>query len=137
MSRAPSSRPRPRGYTLLVVLVTAGVALGFVAVLSSLAMLEWKRDHMSVLNACAEQVLASAQVWSRSHARELASPRPVELAVETLAPPPTRCRATLRRTTGEGVTVDVCEVRVERGALRLTRRGSWAAASPAETTMLP
>lgn len=137
MNRAPSGTLRPRGYTLLVVFVTSGVVLGFVTVLSSLAMLEWKRDLMSVLGACADQVLASAQTWSRTRDRELASGRPVELGVDTLAPAPIRCRATLRRTTVDGVAVDVCEVRVERGPLHLKRRGSWAVASPAEAAILP
>ena len=129
MSRARANA-RERGYTLLVVLMTSSIILGFTVVLASLALFEWKRDRMSVLAAQAEQVLASARAWSRTHERDLAAGRAVEVPVDEILTPPVSGRATLRRVRADGMLIDVCEVRVERSSLRATRRGSWPAVHP-------
>jgi hypothetical protein len=118
-------------------LTTSAVVLSFATVLSRLAMLEWQRDRMSVLAAHAEQLLTSAQAWSRLHDHELASGRAIELVIDGLFPLAVEGRATLKRIRAGDMSIDVCEVRVERGPLHVTRRGSWLARQGSADSTLP
>jgi hypothetical protein len=128
MSRDRTTR-RP-AYTLVVVLLTTFLVLGFATVMGGMVVLEWSRARQRTLEAQAAQVVASAQAWSRVHAAELATGQPVVLPVEDLLVPGTSGSATLRPARGEAGGLVECELSVARAGRRLVRVVTWAVAAP-------
>ncbi len=114
-----------RGYTLLTVLVVLFIVLAFVGVMQTLVVIEWRHDRYGVLDTQAQQLLESAQAWSRLHVAELAAGRDITLPLSDTSAGRVSGQAVLRPVSAGGVRIVSCEVTVKRADRRLIRRAEW------------
>ncbi len=125
-----SAKKLRRAYTLIIVIVTSFIVIAFATVMSTFVLHEWRRDGRAVLEAHAEQVLASAKAWRASHHDAHLSADPMPLNVDGLLPTPYAAIVRLARVEVQnGKSVELCEVRIDGGYAHLTRRAAWPAFS--------
>lgn len=121
-------RSQRRGVTLVIVLLTMGIVVLCAMGLARLTVLEFARERHAALRMCADQVIASARAWSRTHGAELAAP--TTLPLDDLLPPNITGTVELRSMSGpDGPHVE-CLVILERAGRRLRDRVAWPLAAP-------
>ncbi|MCG3128533.1 MAG: hypothetical protein CHACPFDD_03422 [Phycisphaerae bacterium] len=114
------------GYTLMLALMAAFIVLAFAATMGSLIAHEVRSDRQRRLEAQAAQVISSAMSWARVHPGELRDGAVVALPLGELVGGGLTGSAELRGAgRGAGLWI-MCEVRLECGGQRLTRRAEWA-----------
>jgi len=121
-----------RGVALLVAILTTGLVLMFVVIMAQLAVLELARERSAALGSWAEQVIASAQEWSRVHGAEVQAERSCGLPLDDVLPANIRGAVELRRAdSAEGDIVLIeCRIRLAWARQRLERQVCWPLGTP-------
>ena len=126
--------PLRRAYSLVVVLVVSFLVLAMATILGGLVILEWGRDRHARLDAHAREAFGAARAWSHMHAGELNPAEPTVLPVEELLPEGSSGELTLRIVkSGAGHALVACEISLQGGGRRLTRKAVWPL-EPRQTT---
>jgi hypothetical protein len=133
MIRKPP-RSRKPAYALAVAIAIMLIIIGFAALLGQLAFEEIRRERQAVLETHADQLIASAQAWSRRNATRL-SESPIELPTGDLLPDGWTAMVRLSRYTDPaGGPLVSCEIEINAHARRLRRHVSWPLPSAAPST---
>ncbi|MEW6251183.1 MAG: hypothetical protein AB1716_11085 [Planctomycetota bacterium] len=121
--RAPLRRQR--GYVLVLVLLATFLVLAFAGVIQGLLILERQRDRVARLESEAQQIIASAQVWTRRNEVDFGPENTLTLPIDDLLASSTAGRVVLRGVSAGPAHLVECEVTVERAGQRLVRRAVW------------